>query len=69
MSDFKWHGEDADESMVIRPVRAVAVYSNPAGDVVIRQEGYMGEDDDIVIVPRQHIDALVQAIMAEMDEK
>lgn len=60
---------DADiwkESTVIPSVRAVAVYTNPNGDIVIRQEGYPDEDDFIVI-PRGAVNSLVEALKAEAE--
>ena len=40
--DFKWQ----DELILIRAQPAIAVYFNPHGDVVIRQQGLYGYDND-----------------------
>lgn len=62
MADFDWHAGEGKESIVVPQVDAVAVYSNTKGDIVIRQQHPMGEDDAVVIVPKRHVGALVAAI-------
>ena len=48
---FNWDDLEP-EDQIVRTVHAVAVYLNPHGDIVIRQECRMyGEDDQVVIVP------------------
>lgn len=64
---WSWTAADADEAIVIARVDAVAVYQNPNGDLVIRQQHPLGEDDAIVIVPRAHVPALLNGIKNEMD--
>lgn len=64
MSDWKWHGEEA-ESIVIPAVQAVAVYTNPRGEIVIRQQDQTGNEDAVVIIPRASAKALAKAITAE----
>lgn len=62
---------DADiwkESTVIPSVRAVAVYTNPNGDIVIRQEGYPDEDA-VIVIPRGALNSLVKALKAEVAAK
>lgn len=66
-SDWSWHGEDGKESTVFPTVSAVAVYTNPAGDIVIRQEGHMGEDDSVIVIPRVHAGAVISAMQAEFE--
>lgn len=46
-SEFDWHpdGEDA-EDIIVRHQPAIAIYTNPRGDVVIRQEGHYGPEED-----------------------
>jgi len=64
MTDFKWN-EDID-NVVFKSVQGVAVYSNPDGDIVIRQQGGPLDDDDhIVIVPSDRVEALIFAIKSE----
>ena len=64
MTDFKWI-EDID-NVVFKSVQGVAVYSNPDGDIVIRQQaGPMDDEDQIVIVPRDRVETLIFAIKSE----
>lgn len=60
--DWDWYGNEEKTDIVFPSVQAVAVYGNPDGDVVIRQQGAMGEDDTIIIVPRLNVDAIIAAI-------
>ena len=64
MSGFNWHA--GGENVVFKTVQAVAVYLNPDGDLVIRQEaGSLDDDDHIVIVPRDRVEALALAMQSE----
>lgn len=67
MSDWNWNGDEEKTSQVIPRVNALAVYSNENGDVVIRQQGSMGEDDNIIIFPASHADAVILAIKLEVE--
>ena len=58
-SDFSW----SDEALVVvRRVDAIAVYKNPEGDIVVRQERRSGGDDNVVVVPAQYAYSLVESI-------
>ena len=48
--DFSWRDTDA---VVVRQQDAIAVYSNPDGDLVIRRRRAWDEDDDVWIVVAQ----------------
>ena len=50
------------DSVVVKRVDAIAVYRNPEGDIVIRQERRGGNEDNIVIVPGQYAYTLVESI-------
>ena len=64
MTDFKWN-EDID-NVVFKTAQGVAVYSNPDGDIVIRQQaGPMDDEDQIVIVPRDRVETLIFSIESE----
>ena len=57
--EFSW----SDESLVVvKRVDAIAVYRNPSGDIVIRQERRGGNDDNIIIVPGQYAYTLVESV-------
>ena len=48
--DFSWRETDA---VVVRQQDAIAVYSNPDGDLVIRRRQAWDEDGDVWIVVAQ----------------
>lgn len=61
-----WNWDDPKTgSVVVKSVQAVAVYTNVNGDVVIRQQDSMGEEDSLIIVPKASITSLVAALKAE----
>ena len=58
-NDFSW----SDESLiVVKRVDAIAVYKNPQGDIVVRQESRGGDEDNIIIVPAQYAYTLVESM-------
>ena len=57
--DFSWSD---DTLVVVKRVDAIAVYRNPEGDIVIRQERRGGDEDHLVIVPGQYAYTLVESI-------
>ena len=63
---FSWNDSD---SIVIERVRAIAVYPNADGNIVVRQQadGY-GEEDAIVIVPADRVQELIAAIKDTSEE-
>jgi hypothetical protein len=57
---FDWTSND----VVVRQQDAVAVYQNPYGDVVIRREAAWDEENDVcVVIARQNVPAVVEAIL------
>lgn len=55
-NSFDWGA--AEEDIAIRPVQAIAVFRNVAGDAVIRQQALWPhdvDDDGIVILPLDRI--------------
>jgi hypothetical protein len=69
MADFNWHGEDEKEDIIIPRVDAIAVYTNSNGDVVIRQQDSMGDEDSIVIIPRLHVQTVIAAINHQLNDE
>lgn len=67
-NDWKWHDESGKESTVFPTISAVAVYTNQAGELVIRQEGQMGEDDSVIVIPRIHAGAVISAMQSELEQ-
>lgn len=63
--EFKWTDEDA---ICIPKVNAVAVYINPRKEIVIRQEGDYGNEDQLVIIPSMHVSTLIHKLNEAMKE-
>lgn len=60
--DFDWHD---DVAIIVLTQPAIAIYTNPSGGIVIRQEGW-GEDSDVFVVIRpENAAAVASAIMRE----
>ncbi len=50
---FNWN----DSEVVVFPTSSgVALYTNVRGEMVIRQEGHLGEDDTIIAVSRKELE-------------
>jgi hypothetical protein len=63
--DFNWYPKDDEDSdIVIKQVDAVAVYTNPHGDLAIRQHNAV-DDDAIIVIPKSQAQALIDAIKRE----
>jgi hypothetical protein len=59
--DFDWLHDD---SVVLRQQDSVAVYENPAGDLVIRREAASYENEDVcVVINRHHVLPVVDAML------
>ncbi len=66
MAEFEW----TDEGTVLGEQLAVAIYVNPRGDTVIRQEADQhGEDDAIVIIGRHNLATFVKALQKHLSEQ
>ncbi len=68
-SEFDWYISD---DVIVPEQRAIAIYTNEDGAVVIRQEGLYGPDEDQVIwfeprCARTIADAILEA--AELDDE
>ncbi len=61
--------ELGEEVMAVGEQRAVAVYPNPDGDLVIRQERAWDEEEDHIIIVRiENAERLAQAIIRAATE-
>ncbi len=61
---FSWSVKNED--VIVPDQRATAVYSNPWGQVVIRQyEQEYGESDSFVVIDRAHVRTLIDALDRE----
>jgi hypothetical protein len=64
--DFSWRETDA---VVVRQQDAIAVYSNPDGDLVIRRRQAWDEDSDVwIIVAQTQIRAIIDAMEKVLSE-
>ena len=64
LAAFPWC---ANDDVVIVTQKAIAVYLNQDGGIVIRQEGDQF-DDDIVIIARSNLAQLIEALQAQLME-
>ena len=62
--NFDWYSDDGESSIVVRHQPATAVYTNPQGEVVIRQQDQYGDDDDFVYVTKDNALKVAQAILS-----
>lgn len=63
--EFDWDAHQAD--VPIRTQMAIAVYRNPADDIVIRQERRDGQDEDqFIVIQPENLPALIEALQAEI---
>lgn len=63
--EFSWNN---DEAIIVRKQDAIAVYGNPNGEIVIRQQDEYGDEDDIIVVNAIAARALSAALVKEADE-
>lgn len=57
--DFDWSHKP---SIVVEAVDETSIYTNPDGNVVIRQRNPMGEDDSFVVIHLQHVSRVIKAL-------
>ncbi len=63
--DFDWNSVRENGSIVQQQVERIAVYDNPNGDLVIRQERRWDEDQDVfIIIAKNNIDAVIAEMRA-----
>ncbi|SCB48369.1 hypothetical protein GA0061098_101325 [Bradyrhizobium shewense] len=65
-ADFSWRDIEA---VVVRQQDAIAVYSNPDGDLVIRRRRAWDEDDDVwIVVAQTQIRTVIDAMEKVLTE-
>jgi hypothetical protein len=65
-NDFSWRETDA---VVVRQQDAIAVYSNPDGDLVIRRRQAWDEDEDVwIVVAQTQIRTVIDAMEKVLKE-
>lgn len=63
--EFDWHDDDND-TIVIKPTAAIAIYTNKYDDIVIRRKaGEYEEDDAIVIIPQNQMKDFLYSLAKE----
>jgi hypothetical protein len=60
--DFSWVGAKNRDQVVVPEQAAIAVYENPNGDVVIRQQAALGSDDHFVYVQPAYLPRLIASL-------
>ena len=68
MSDeFSWD----DDSVVVESISAVAVYTNPKGNIVIRQQDEYGAfgEDAFIVIPRDKVKEVIAALSREVENE
>lgn len=63
--DFDWHDP---EVVAVAEQHAIAVYLNDRGEIVLRQHDWP-DDDGVILVARQNAGAVVDAILALIEEE
>jgi hypothetical protein len=63
--DFSWY--DSNDLIIIEQVDAIAVYSNPKGDIVIRQQDPIDGEDPFVVIPRTRVNEVIAALKKEAE--
>ena len=58
--EFKW----GDSDTLFPTAMAVAVYRAQNGQLVIRQQGQYGDDDEVIFVPMSNVELLIEALAA-----
>lgn len=67
MEDWDWYAAEHEESILIKPVEPVAVYSNRREEVAIRQRCSITDSDQLVCIPKERIVDLIVALRREMN--
>lgn len=68
MSEIEQTTED-EEIEVCPTTMKIVVYKNTGGDIVIKQDGSMLEEEDsYVIVPKMHVEALIKAMKTKLSQ-
>ena len=61
MSIFEW----TDDNTVLQLQPRTAVYTNLDGDIVIRQMDNHGDDEPYIVIARNNVTRIVEALLVE----
>jgi len=65
--EFNW--DDVQDDLIQQTTSAVAVYFNPKGEVVIRQQAiHYGDEDSFVYLPFNKVRPLIEKLRVMLDE-
>jgi hypothetical protein len=65
---FNW-GNLEKQDLVVENIAALAVYQDPNGDAVIRQDGNIFlQEDNVITIPRPFLPKLIAALMRLQSE-
>lgn len=65
---WSWYESD-NEAVIVPSVQGVAVYTNPSGDVVVRQQDTTDGDDSVIVIPRSMVKIVAKAMVVEVKKK
>jgi hypothetical protein len=63
--EFDWSNSP---DVVLPKCMATAIYRNYLDDIVIRQEGFDGEDDRVILIPKGRAREFLEAFQAALGE-
>lgn len=66
--NFNWNDEEMQEDIIVPSVQAIAVYRNPSLDIVIRQQDPLGEEDQVIVIPRSRAKEIIKAIQKNLKD-
>lgn len=66
MDKFNWNA-GADGGVCVKPQSGIAVYSNKDGDTVIRVQGWLN-DDEFIVIPFSLTKAVASAMLDVIGE-
>lgn len=63
--EFDWR---TSEEIVFRTAQGIAVYRNPDGDIVIRQQaGALEDEDTFIVVPYGRLELFILSLQNELE--
>ena len=66
-TEFSWSD---NEAVAVQSVKGIAVYTNPNGEIVIRQEndGALWDHDPFIVIPRERVADVINALQKEVED-
>ena len=65
---FNWDELDPGDR-VVPSIKETAVYANPKGHIVIRQEAYLiGEEDEVIVLPPEYAERVARRVLEVIAE-